>query len=94
MIAILGLISTGLSVLSSALGIAKIIKQWHKPAGYLIRFINWIGSMVDWVTLKADELDAWIDRTKIKVGIKKEAVKVEKETKRRRRIKYGRRRDR
>ena len=83
MIAILGLVSTGLSILSSTLGIAKIIKQWHKPAGYLIRFINWIGGMVDWVIVKVEVAQGWI-------GTKQEVIEVKKETKRRHRARYGR----
>lgn len=93
MLAILGIISTSLSALSSVMSIAKVIKTWHKPAGYLIRFINWIGGMVDWVIAQIDAFDAWTVRVKVKLGLKQARiieVKKEKKAERKRRRRVGR----
>jgi hypothetical protein len=84
MLAILGIVSTGLSVVSSALNIAKIIKDWRKPAGYLIRFINFIGGIVDWLIAKIELVQSWFDGKKDKVDTKRTSIKVEKTLKRRR----------
>lgn len=75
MIAILSIVSTGLSVASSVLGIAKIIKDWRKPASYLIRFINFIGGIVDWLTAKIELVQSWFDKKHVEVEIKKERKK-------------------
>lgn len=82
MIAILGLVTAGLSAVSSLLSIAKLVKNWNKPAGYLIRFINFIGSIVDWFIAKVTAVELWVEETKIRVGIKKVEIQVEKKRRR------------
>jgi ribosomal protein L10 len=86
MIAILGIVSTALSTASSVLSIAKIFKNWHKPAGYLIRFINFIGGIVDWVIARIEEIDQWLNGKKAKVDGKIVEKKIQKTTRRKR---YG-----
>jgi membrane protein YqaA with SNARE-associated domain len=86
MIAILGIVSTVLSTASSVLSVAKIFKDWHKPAGYLIRFINFIGGIVDWVIAKFEQVDQWLNGKKAKVDDKIVKKKIEKKHRR----KYGR----
>jgi len=82
----LSLISTGLSVLVNVLKVAQIVKAWRKPAGYLIRFINWVGSWVDWWMAKYTALDSWLNGKKDQVDQKIVEKKISKKRKRR----YGR----
>lgn len=82
----LSLISTGISVLVNVLKVAQIVKVWRKPAGHLIRFINWVAEWVDWWMDKYTALDAWLNGKKDQVDQKIVEKKISKKRKRR----YGR----